>query len=124
MLILLDAEVFILSNGSLNKKVEKIKEEIRENIKEEEDKDDEKDEKNDDVFANLKNYKKSNSKDVKKKITKNDIVCDQANKYLKKGKFTDFKEWMESPQNNKEKNSNEKGGLMSWLEWKNKSKND
>ena len=26
--------------------------------------------------------------------------------------------------NNKEKNSNEKGGLMSWLEWKNKSKND
>ena len=119
--------IYIDRMDLLNKKVEKIKDEIRENIKKEEEeakKDDEKDEKNDDVFANLKNYKKSNTKDVKKKITKNDIVCDQANKYLKKGKFTDFKEWMESPQNNKEKNSNEKGGLMSWLEWKNKSKND
>ena len=121
----------------LDEKVNKIKKKINENIKKEQEDQQEQQEqqeqengeskkqikKDDDVFANLKNYNsQTKTNEVKKKITKNDIVCDKANKYIRKGKFSEYKEWMEP--NKKETKTENSGGIMSWLEWKNKSKND
>lgn len=122
--------------GLLKEKVDKIKEEIKENLKKQEedkeqkekkkDKDDD-DNDNDNVFANLKNYKTSTKEDVKTKLTKNDIVCDQANKYIRKGKFIDHNDWM-TPQKQEDDaeitSSTSSGGMMSWLEWKKHSKKD
>ena len=115
----------------LGEKVSKLKKEIEKNkkkeeeekSKEEEEKTKEAEEKNEDVFANLKNYKTGKDKsNVKTKITKNDIVCDQANKYIKKGKFEDYKEWMQSSNNKSDSENSKEGGFMSWLEWKNKAR--
>ena len=118
----------------LKERVNKIKEEIKENLmKQEEDKKKKDEEKNkdknnedDDVFANLKNYKTSTKEEFKTKLTKNDVVCDEANKYIRKGKFSDHSEWMASKQEVKEESttSSSSGGMMSWLEWKNSSKKD
>lgn len=125
--------IYIDRMGLLKEKVNKIKEEIQENLKKQEEdsekKDEEKEENNkkdDDVFANLKNYKTSIKEDLKTKLTKNDVVCDEANKYIRKGKFSDHSEWMDSKQDVKKESttSSSSGGMMSWLEWKNRPKKD
>ena len=123
--------------GLLKEKVDKIKDEIKENLKkQEEDKEkkedeskkqeEDKEEKESDVFANLKNYKTATKEEVKTKLTKNDVVCDKANKYIRKGKFTEHVEWMACKRDAKEESttSSSSGGMMSWLEWKNRSKKD
>lgn len=125
--------LYIDRMGLLKEKVNKIREEIKENLKKQEEdkekKDEEKEEnkkKDDDVFANLKNYKTSTKEDLKTKLTKNDVVCDEANKYIRKGKFSDHSEWMVSKQDVKEESttSSSSSGMMSWLEWKNRPKKD
>lgn len=113
--------------GLLKDKVNKIKNEIKKNLNKKNDDNEKKDEKKvDDVFANLKNYKTSSTQDLKTKLTKNDVVCDEANKYIRKGKFADHSEWLECKQVVKEEHSttSSRGGVMSWLEWKNHSKKD
>ena len=94
--------------------------------KKDEEKNKDKNNEDDDVFANLKNYKTSTKEEFKTKLTKNDVVCDEANKYIRKGKFSDHSEWMASKQEVKEESttSSSSGGMMSWLEWKNSSKKD
>jgi hypothetical protein len=125
--------LYIDRMGLLKEKVNKIREEIQENLKKQEEDKEKKDEKkeenkkkDDDVFANLKNYKTSTKEDLKTKLTKNDVVCDEANKYIRKGKFSDHSEWMASKQDVKEETttSSSSSGMMSWLEWKNRSKKD
>jgi len=118
----------------LKNKVTKIEEEIKENLNKQKEQDEEKksnnsdesNKKDDDVFANLKNYKTSKNEKMKTKLTKNDFVCDKANKYIKKGKFMDYSEWIKpSKQDNEEQNTiSSSGGMMSWLEWKKRSKKD
>uniref|UniRef100_A0A6C0C6J3 Uncharacterized protein n=1 Tax=viral metagenome TaxID=1070528 RepID=A0A6C0C6J3_9ZZZZ len=43
------------------------------------------------VFASLKSYNKSANKTEQTKITRNDVVCDKANKYLNRGKIKEAK---------------------------------
>lgn len=125
-------QLYIPRMKRLEEKVEKIKEKIKENLKkQEEDKnetneDKKEDKKEDSVFASLKNYKNTSNKDIKTKLTKNDIVCDEANKYIRKGKFASHLEWMEpvKQMDDSESTSSFSGGMMSWLEWKNHSKTD
>jgi hypothetical protein len=124
----------------LKEKVDKIKKQVEENIKREEEekkkreensdsKDNEETSKDDsgDVFANLKKYNTSTDekkKDkTKKTITKNDRVCDKANRYIRKGKFNDHKDWLFLPEPKKDSIGGVNVGIMSWLDWKN-SKSD
>lgn len=124
--------LYIDRMGLLKEKVNKIKEEIQENLKKQEEENEKQDveedskKDNNDVFANLKNYKISKKEDVKTKLTKNDIVCDESNKYIRKGRFVDHSEWLCSKQDVKEKATTSSLGksMMSWLEWKNQSKKD
>ena len=71
------------------------------------------------VFADLKKYNSSSKRtsELKKRITKSDIVCDEANKYIKRGKFSDNKSWMKPKEIEKEGS-----GTWSWLDWKNSQK--
>ena len=48
-------------------------------------------EEDNDVFANLKSYNQStsNTSSSKTEITRNDVVCDEANKYLNRGKIAE-----------------------------------
>ena len=77
----------------LKEKVQNLKEQIEENKKKaEEKKEEETSEKEEsgDVFASFKSYNQSTKDKVQKEkttITKNDIVCDEANKYLHRGKL-------------------------------------
>jgi hypothetical protein len=122
------SEVYINREGLLREKMQNLSKEIKENIEKEleEKKSEENIEKKNepeektDVFVNLKKYNSSSKRTVelKKKITREDFVADQANKYIKKGKFKDSKEWM-SPIKKKEKEM-EDVGYVSWLSWKNK----
>ena len=114
-------DVYINRRGLLRKKMENLHEEIKQNLENEKNKVDEpEEEETDDVFVNLKKYNSSSKRtiELKKKITRQDFVSDQANKYIKKGKFQDSKEWM-SPIKKKEKEIKD-GGYISWLSWKNK----
>lgn len=115
----------------LEEKVGKIKKEIDENLKKkEEDKNESKNDENskkdnDDVFANLKNYKKGTTDNIKTKLTKDDVVCDTANKYIRKGKFNENNEWLKSNKSDDaQKTTSSSNGMMGWLEWKNRSKKD
>ena len=77
----------------LKEKLMKMKQTIEEN-KEREEKEKQNGSKNenennspDDVFASLKSYNGKSKVKNKTKITKSDIVCDQSNKYIKRGKL-------------------------------------
>ena len=79
----------------LKEKLMKMKQTIEEN-KQKEEKEKENGSKNenennspDDVFASLKSYNGKSKVKNKTKITKSDIVCDQANKYIKRGKLNE-----------------------------------
>lgn len=110
----------------LREKLTKLQEQIKKNIEDEENKKDkeekeEKEKEEDNVFADLKNYNSSSKRtsELKKKITKSDIVCDEANKYIKRGKFSDCKSWMKANEGKKEASS-----TWSWLDWKRSQKSD
>ena len=68
----------------------------------------------DTVFAVLKNVKRKMNK-YKTVITKNDIVCDAANKFVCRGKLKDSKKWLKDDMPAKEK----KLQAFGWFEWKN-----
>ena len=67
------------------------------------------------AFATLKKYNRTVTVDKgKESLDKNDLVCDVANKYINKGKFTDNDEWMI----HKDKTVEPDTGALSWLLWK------
>ena len=117
-------DIYIDRGKHLKEKIEKLTNEIKINLeakeKLEQDKKDissddtEIDEKTD-VFANLKKYNTNIKTNIaeKEKLTRDDYVCDVANKYIKKGKFTDSKNWMSV----KLPTSSKKIG-MNWDSWK------
>ena len=120
-------EVYINRGKLLREKLIKLQEEIKKNIEDEKNKKDgeeeneSKEDEEDNVFADLKKYNSSSKRtsELKKRITKSDIVCDEANKYIKRGKFSDNKSWM------KPKDSVKTGSsTWSWLDWKNSQKSD
>ena len=74
-------DTYINRFGLLKEKIQKIRENIEENKDKEE-------EEVDDVFATLKSYNKS-KQTSRTELTRNDIVCDEANKYLNRGKLRD-----------------------------------
>jgi hypothetical protein len=115
-------DIYIDRRKHLKEKINKLTEEIKENIaakkKMEEDKKngdvkDEDTEEKTDVFASLKTYNKNikTKTDEKEKLTRDDYVCDIANKYIKKGKFSDSKKWISE--------ESDEVSMMSWLSWKN-----
>ena len=69
----------------IKQKIEENKEKQEENKSENEAKDEE------DVFASLKSYNQSskNISSTKTELTRNDVVCDEANKYLNRGKIAE-----------------------------------
>ena len=82
-------DVYIDRFTLLKEKIHGIKKQIEENKVEDED-EEEKQEENG-VFASLKSYNQSTNKTetTKRKITRNDVVCDEANKYLNRGKIAE-----------------------------------
>ena len=108
----------------LKEKIEKLTNDIKTNIaakekleKENEGKDecDPEEDKNS-VFASLKEYnstiEKKNSE--RERLKKSDFVCESANKYIKKGKLGDPKEWSMT----KEKKKKSTSSALNWLSWK------
>ena len=69
--------------------------------------------KNESVFANLKS-----SKPVLKKI---EYVCDNANKYIKRGSLKDYKNMVKHPLTQNIKNEND-DKFFSWSSWKSSNK--
>tara|TARA_R110002074_G_scaffold52070_1_gene131431 strand:+ start:131 stop:838 length:708 start_codon:yes stop_codon:yes gene_type:complete len=105
----------------LKEKILGIKQKIEENKLKEEKEDLE--EKEDDVFASLKSYNKSSSSisSTKTKLTRNDVVCDEANKYLNRGKIVDAnfsaeKKIVDTPTSSM--------SFSSWKLWKSQDKED
>ena len=74
----------------LIKKVTTLKEEIAKNQEKKEKENEYEGAEEEDVFVNLKSYNKK-GKDVKNQteLYRKDVVCDKANKYIKKGKIKD-----------------------------------
>lgn len=109
----------------LRDKLENLKKDIKKNkemaeLDTKHDSDEEKDE--NDVFVNLKSYnKKTNDDDKKMKITKSDIVCDKANKYINKGKLEEAKFLKKEK---KELPSSSGLSFSSWKLWRSKNKED
>jgi hypothetical protein len=111
-------DLYIDRFGLLKEKVLNLKEQIEENKKkaEEEDEEESKEEETDDVFASFKSYNQSSNDKVQKEkteLTRNDLVCDEANKYLHRGKLKEanFGE-------KKEKVSKSATSSMSFSSWK------
>lgn len=83
----------------LNEKLTALKEQIKKNkeaieaekLRNEEEADLSENEEEEDVFASLKSYNKKDTTKVKTqdKILRDDVVCDKANKYMKRGKIKD-----------------------------------
>jgi len=117
------AGIYINRGELLKEKITKLRDEILKNIenekKNEEDEQKEEKEKEDDVFVNLKSYNSSSkrTKDLKKRITRDDMVCEKSNKYINRGRFKDNEDWM-VPVKEKVVVEDAKGGVLSWLSWK------
>ena len=73
----------------LKQKIIKMNNIIKENKEKEKQKKKTDDKENEDVFASLKSYNSKNKVNNKTKITKSDIVCDHANKYIRRGKLNE-----------------------------------
>lgn len=121
-------DIYIDRQEHLKEKIKKLTDEINENLKAkaelEKNKDEEPDQENTDkstsVFATLKTYN-SNIKtksEEREKLNRDDYVCDIANKYIKKGKMSDSKSWLNT-NIIKDKSTN----MISWLSWKKDKKN-
>jgi len=77
---------------ALREQIKKNKEKIEvEKLRNEEEADLSENEEEDDVFASLKSYNKKDTTKVKTqdRILRDDVVCDKANKYMKRGKIKD-----------------------------------
>ena len=116
-------DLYIDRFSLLKEKVKNIKEQIEENKKkaeeEEKKKKEEKEEETDDVFASLKTYNQSSKDKVEKEktqLTRNDIVCDQANKYLKRGKLKEANFGLKKAR--KVESSTSSMSFSSWKLWK------
>ena len=113
----------------LKEKIEKLTDDIKANVAakeklENENEENSEEEKEDDkksVFASLKEYnttieKKSSERE---RLKKSDFVCETANKYIKKGKLGDPKEWSKT----KDKEEKPTSSTLNWLSWKTNSCN-
>jgi hypothetical protein len=114
--------IYIDRFGLLQEKIFDIKQKIEENKKSEEEEEEEEEEENN-VFANLKSYNQSTNKidSNKTKITRNDVVCDEANKYLNRGKIAEAnfgaeKKIVDTPTSSM--------SFSSWKLWKSQDKED
>jgi len=105
----------------LKEKILGIKQKIEENKLKKEEVEEEVEEEENDVFASLKSYNQSTSNisSTKTELTRNDVVCDEANKYLNRGKIVEA--------NFGEKKINTPTSSMSfssWKLWKSQDKED
>lgn len=113
-------KVYIDRSQCLKEKIMKLTKDIQDNIAakkelESEENGSEDEEEDEDVFADLKKYNKNikTKKEEREKLTRDDYVCDVANKYIKKGQLADNKEWLKG-----ETVANNTKSKMSWLSWK------
>jgi len=86
------SDIYIDRFSLLKAKILKLNEVIKENKKKEEEteKGTEEETEEYDPFVSLKPYNKKNTSDSKKtNLTRGDVVCDKANKYLNRGKIKD-----------------------------------
>jgi hypothetical protein len=111
--------IYIDRFSLLKEKIFDIKQKIEENKRTE----DEEEEEGNDVFANFKSYNQSTNKmsSNKTQITRNDIVCDEANKYLNRGKIAEAnfeagKKIVDTPTSSM--------SFSSWKLWKSRDKED
>jgi len=112
-------KVYIDRGALLREKLSNLQGEISKNIKAKEEEEKKGDvPRKEGVFASLKTYNTVNKKKTKDKvkITRSDIVCDHANKYVNRGKFHDSKKWMLDSRNSEGAVSS----LLSWKQWKKK----
>jgi hypothetical protein len=93
---------------------------LREQIKKNKEVDEEVDEGVDDVFASLKSYNKKDTNKKQDKILRSDIVCEKANKYMKRGKIKDAV-FGEKPKSKESESSSL--SFSSWKLWR-KGKTD
>lgn len=112
--------VYINRCEMLYKKIAKLKEEIEKNkkkLEEQESSEDNTDkhvpDEEESLFAVLKRVKRKKKVKHKLKITKEDIVCDVANKFIYRGKLKDPKRWITS---DKDPSKNKKP--LKWNDWK------
>jgi len=112
------SNVYIDRFTLLQKKIQGIRDKIEENKKNGKEMTEE--DEVDDVFASLKSYNISNKNHTgKTEITRNDVVCEESNKYLNRGKlkeavFEEEKEVVETPTSTM--------SFSSWKLWKNDKK--
>ena len=116
-------DLYIQRFALLKEKLVNLKEQIKENKKREEEKQDHEEEEDeaetDDVFASFKSYNQSTNDKVQKEkaeITRNDVVCDKANKYLHRGKVEEAM-FGEKPEKVKKKATSSMS-FSSWKLWK------
>ena len=111
-------DIYINRFALLKEKLQKLEVNIEENkLNETKLKEDSKEE--DDVFASLKSYNQSKQKPNKKtQLTRNDVVCDSANKYLNRGKLKD------ANLGEKPKVAESVMSFSSWKLWKSSAKTD
>ena len=117
--VFLCRNIYIDRFGLLVEKIKGIKQKIEENKLEEE----EKEEEENDVFASLKSYNQSTSNvsSTKTELTRNDVVCDEANKYLNRGKIAEAnfgaeKKIVDTPTSSM--------SFSAWRLWKSQDKED
>ena len=113
--------IYIDRFSLLKEKIFDIKQKIEENKRTEDE--EEKEEEGNDVFANFKSYNQSTNKmsSNKTQITRNDVVCDEANKYLNRGKIAEAnfeagKKIVDTPTSSM--------SFSSWKLWKSQDKED
>ena len=117
------AEIYIDRKKHLKDKIQRLRDEIKENLEAKKKLEEEQEKtpavkvkEKENVFASLKKYN-TNIKiktSEKEELTKDDFVCDTANKYIQKGKFIDSKKWVKA----EVKTSDTSDGLLHWLSWK------
>ena len=115
--------IYIDRFSLLKEKIFDIKQKIEENKRSDEDGIEEEKEDGNDVFANFKSYNQSTNKTGanKTEITRNDVVCDEANKYLNRGKIEEAnfgaeKKIADTPTSSM--------SFSSWKLWKSQDKED
>ena len=117
-------DIYIDRFALLKEKLLDIKQQIEKNkSKEKELEVEEAEEEENDVFASFKSYNQSTSNisSTKTELTRNDVVCDKANKYLNRGKIAeaDFgteKKIVDTPTSSM--------SFSSWKLWKSQNKED
>ena len=91
------SNIYINRGKLLKEKLTKLQEEINENKKVTVDEIQKDEEEKDSVFATLKSNK-ANKPKIKTKITRDDIVCEKSNKFMKRGKLNESPFYEEAEQ--------------------------